>query len=194
MNPVSAAEAAAALADIDHAGHRVRELRGYRQASPYLMLWGVVWLVANLVTGLRPDLAGQAWAIGTPAGLAGTLLLVVLQVRRARASGAFTPAEQARRRRAGLMVGCALAGFFPAMLAVLAPLEARQSHAFLSLFWAFAYMAGGAWLGTRLFVTGVVTAAAILVGYFWITDAYYLWMAVAGGGSLLLGGWWLRRI
>jgi hypothetical protein len=83
--------------------------------------------------------------------------------------------------------------FFPATLMVLSPLESMQANAFVSLFWAFAYMASGAWLGLRMFVTGLVTAVAVLVGYFLIPQHYYLWMAVVGGGSLMLAGLWLRR-
>jgi hypothetical protein len=96
-------------------------------------------------------------------------------------------------RRASL-TGVAVLGFFPAMLSVLAPLEPMQGNAFISLFWAFAYMVGGAWLGLRLFITGAVTAVAVLVGYFLLKEHYYLWMAACGGGSLILGGLWLRKL
>jgi hypothetical protein len=103
------------------------------------------------------------------------------------------PAQRARRRRGGWMLASAIALYFPAMLMVLAPLASRQFHAFISLFWAIAYMASGAMLGLRMYLTGLVTAVAIVVGYLFVTQYYFLWMAVFGGGSLILAGLWLRR-
>lgn len=191
---MSAQEAAAALADVEQAGHRVQRLRGYREASPYLILWGVVWVLANLGTWLWPVLGGRIWTIGSLAGSAGTALLVMMQSRRMCSSGELSAAQRARRRRTAMMVGSALLAFFPATMLVLSPLNGHQANTFISLFWAFAYMVGGAWLGTRLYLTGLATAAAVVVGYLWFADYYYLWMAIAGGGSLLLGGLWLRRV
>jgi hypothetical protein len=91
------------------------------------------------------------------------------------------------------LLGIALCGYFPAMFTVLGDLDGRQQNAFISLFWAFAYMVAGAWLGMRMFITGVVMAVAILVGYLFIDPHFQLWMAFVGGGSLLLAGFWLRK-
>jgi hypothetical protein len=84
--------------------------------------------------------------------------------------------------------------FFPAMSVVLGDLTPLQSNAFISMFWALAYMAAGAWLGLRLFFTGVATAVAVLLGVLVLREHYFLWMAFAGGGSLILGGLWLRKL
>jgi hypothetical protein len=32
-----------------------------------------------------------------------------------------------------------------------------------------------------------------LIGYFFVGDAFDLWMAVVNGGGLILGGLWMRR-
>jgi hypothetical protein len=55
-------------------------------------------------------------------------------------------------------------------------------------------MGVGVWIGMRLFWIGAITAAAILFGFFNIEHYYSLWMGVAGGGSLIAGGLWLRRV
>ncbi len=190
---LSPQDASEALDLIEAAERRARERIGYREASSFLILWGLVWLVANALTDLAPLSGRLAWPIGTPLGTLLTGVLIFLQVRRERRAGLRTPAQRALVRRRSLLLGIAILGFFPAMLTVLSPLTARQASAFVSLFWAFAYMAAGAWLGMRIFVTGVVLAAAILVGYLFVQAHFLLWMAVVGGGSLLLAGFWLRR-
>ncbi len=45
-----------------------------------------------------------------------------------------------------------------------------------------------------MFITALVTVTAILVGYLLLHEHYFLWMAAFGGGSLLVGGLWLRKI
>ncbi len=191
---LSPQDASEALDVIGSADRRVREIRGYREASPFLILWGLVWLIANAVTDLWPRQGGLAWLVGVVAGYSATAVLVVLQVKRMRREQVCTPAERARNRARMLMLGTTLLLFFPVMLTVLSPLDPRQQNAFISLFWAFAYMAAGAWVGKRLFITGFVTAAAILGGYLFLAAHFFLWMAVVGGGSLILAGLWLRKI
>lgn len=187
-------DASGALAAIDAADRRVRQVVWYRHASPFLILWGLVWLVANAVTDLWPRFAGLAWLVGGAGGVGFSAVLAYLQIRRRAVVHDQPQADRARSGRAMLLLGLTVAAFFPAMFAVLGPLSAQQRNAFISLFWAFAYMAAGSWVGLRLFVTGAVTAAAILIGYFFVREHFYLWMAVCGGGSLLLAGFWFRKI
>jgi hypothetical protein len=191
---VSRQDASEALDAIAIADRRARQVRGYREASPFLIVWGLGWMVANAVSDLMPSRAGQAWLAVIIAGCCITLLLVIMQSRREAAKNSLTRAERMLYRRRAILIGITIMGFFPAMLTVLSPLSPRQQDAFISLFWAFAYMAGGAWLGSRLFVTGLVTAAAILGGYLFLSEHFFLWMALVGGGSLVLGGLWLRKI
>jgi hypothetical protein len=191
MSQHDASEALDAIAGADQ---RVREYKAYREASGYLIVWGVVWLVANAVTGLAPEQGGRAWLAGVILGTVATVWLVIRQSMRARALFHYTKAERVLIGRRVSLTGVAMMGFFPAMLSVLAPLSPMQSNAFISLFWAFAYMVAGAWLGLRLFVTGAVTAVGVLVGYFLLREHYFVWMAAVGGGSLILGGLWLRKL
>lgn len=187
-------DAGAALDAISSADQRVREFKRYREASPYLIVWGCIWFVANAVTGLAPRYAGQTWMAAVILGILVTTGIVVAQSQRARGQFNYSRAERTQIGRRAALTGIALMGFFPATLSVLGPLSPMQNNAFISLFWAFAYMAAGAWLGLRLFITGVVTAVAVLAGYFLLSEHYFLWMAVMGGGSLVLGGLWLRKL
>ena len=190
---ISREDAAAALASVESADRRMDTLRGYRYMAPYLQLWGAVWFIANLVEDHWPARANAAWLAGILIGCAGTAVLVVMQARTRTRLGLTSP-ERSRRRSLGFaLLGLTVLAYFIAMGVVLGPLDARQANAFISLFWALGYMAVGSWLGMRLFLTGLITVIAIMVGYLYVHDHFALWMAFFGGGSLLLGGLWLRR-
>ncbi len=191
---ISLQDASDALDTIGAADRQVRQAVWYREAAPFLIMWGLVWMLGNAVTDLWPRFAGLAWMTGTTMGIAGTATIIFLQMRDRAARYAQTPADRAHSGRRILLLGVAVAGFFPAMFAVLGPLSPQQYNAFISLFWAFAYMAAGAFVGMRLFITGALTAVAILAGYLFVQQHFFLWMAVFGGGSLLLAGFWFRKI
>ena len=191
---ISKQDAGDALDVILASEKRIREHKGYREASPFFMVWGLVWIVANTVTEFVPRIAGQVWLWGVLTGAAATVLLAAQQSKQRAAQNDYTASERQAMGRRATMLGLTLWAFFPAMLAVLWPLSAQQNNAFISLSWAFIYMASGAWLGMRMFLTGTVTAVAVLVGFFLVKEHYFLWMAVFGGGSLLLGGFWLRKL
>jgi hypothetical protein len=190
---VSKNDAAEALAVIERSGDQMQTLRRYGRFAPYLLIWGLVWIAANGVTDLAPAWSPRAWLIGSAIGLA---LSVLWGIRILRSSGSRVPGDAERRPRVrgfvmtGLMLGC----YFPAMYAVLGPFSARQENAFVSLSWAFAYMIAGAWIGWRLFAIGGIAAAAVVFGYLGIEQHYYLWMAACGGGTLIAGALWLRKI
>ena len=187
-------EAAQALDEIGRAGGKVRRLSFYADMAPNFILWGVIWLVANLVTEFRPDLSGRAWTVGTL--IIGAPLTLYFTIRHARRSGA-------RMRQAGVdpkqlgskyaLLGVIAWAFFASIIAVTAPLNARQVDAFISLFFAFAYAIGGVWGGWRLIAIGGTAAAGILFGYFFLEQHFYLWMGLVGGGALFAGGLWLRK-
>lgn len=42
-------------------------------------------------------------------------------------------------------------------------------------------------------VFGVAITALTLIGYFFIGEAFPLWMGFVNGGGLILGGLWMRR-
>ncbi len=186
-------DARKALDEIGEARGRVNRTHNYADASPFLILWGVIWL-ANVVTFFRPALSDYVWPIGIAAGVVITAWLGVVQARRrgARIRQAGGDPTKIFGVRFGLTNG-AIMLFFIAMVIVASP-DARQLNAFISLFWTFAYMIAGIWIGWRLAVIGAAASAAILIGYLTLDQAYFLVVGLAGGGSLILGGLWLRRI
>lgn len=191
---VSRDEAAAALDHVVEADARVRTWRFYGEASNYLVAWGVIWLAANLTTDLRPKWSGWAWLAGIVAGSVVTILLTIRNARRGHQRQAMSRAESRAFGQRAALLGITVMLWFPTLSFLAGPLAPRQGNALISATWAFIYMAMGAFVGWRLFAIGFVTAAAIVFGYFAITQHFFLWMALVGGGSLILGGLWLRKI
>ena len=70
----------------------------------------------------------------------------------------------------------------------------RELSAFWPTLFMFGYVVAGFWIGRFFTICGVVVTALTLVGYFWLGEWFYLWMAAVNGGSLIAGGLWLRRM
>lgn len=175
------------LREIDRVRTRTVTMRNYRQFAPHAILWGVIWLLANSVTQFAPEQAGVAWLIGVVAGGFGSGWL---GHRAQRAADAARENEGWRWALAFLV----LAGYFTALFSILPPQTGAQTGAVIALFWMLLYMLTGIWLGWKVFALGLVTSALLLFGYFQMPAYFALWMAVAGGGALIIGGLWLRRI
>jgi len=186
---ISSNQALEALDDVAQAQRRLSVLRGYRYAAPYFFLWGAIWLVGYVVSYLAPSRAGQAWIGLDGLGFAASLLLAWRQAREVAG-----PARQARahsRRLFALFATCV--GFLLATYAVLQPHDAAQFAVYPGLLIAAIYIGVGIWRGLRWSIAGLVLAALALAAYFLLRPYVLLWMAGAGGGTLLLTGAWLRR-
>jgi hypothetical protein len=55
------------------------------------------------------------------------------------------------------------------------------------------YTIAGLWVGYAFVAIGVGITVLTLIGYFYIGEAFPLWMALVNGGGLILGGLWMRR-
>ena len=53
--PLTPAEAADTLRDIDATARRSANVYGYRSASPHLILWGVIWAMGYTTSYFRPQ-------------------------------------------------------------------------------------------------------------------------------------------
>jgi hypothetical protein len=179
--PLSRGEAEQALQEISGTERASATTYGYRTASPHLLLWGVIWMVGYGLTYVRPEWS-IVWPILTVAGIAMSTWLGWIDRHSA------APVD--RRYRATLLVAFL---FTVAMFAVLSPSSPAQISAFIPMLVSLFYCLAGIWMrGVRLLMTGIVVAALTLIGYFWLPNIFPLWMAVVGGGALLLGGVWLR--
>jgi hypothetical protein len=181
-------EAAHTLRDIGAAESRSRRLHGYRQASPHLILWGILWAIGYGLTAALPHLGQPIWTVLVAIGLVAGFLIAV--------RGAPTVTGEAKPRiywRFPAIAATSFA-FIAATLAVMAPVSSRQIDAFIPLVVAASYAVMGFWLGLRFTVAGAVLAAFTLFGFFLLPLHFGLWMAAVGGGALVLAGIWLRSV
>ena len=176
---VSRRDAVQALGEVEAAQAQAVTLAQYARQGDVLLAWGAVWLVCNLVSQFTPDASRWAWPLGVLFGLGASVL-----VGRRRASNA-------QRRSAGLAflaVSALLVGIF----AVSPPRTPAAADAVISLCVAGAYALVGVWSGARWRVLGAALFALILLGWFAAPGWFFLWMALAGGGALIVGGVWLK--
>jgi hypothetical protein len=179
--PITREHAANALRLADLTGQHSRMLRGYQSAAPHLILWGCVYAATYILTFFRPQQSGIAWLVVVPLTIIGDVAIAW----RDRAD-----------RRPWIVVGVPVAAFVAlivATIAIMQPHDPRQMGAFVPLAVAWAYITIGSLLGLRMIVAGIALGALTAFGYFFLYTWFLLWMAVVGGGTLVVGGIWLRQ-
>jgi|SRR5215475_2903928 len=177
---LSRRDAAAALHDIEQAQARSANLEDYLRAAPHFMIWGVLWAVAYSLNDIYPVHARAIWSVVVPIGVIGGLL-------------AMRQGWYERTWRYAAVMG-AIFIFAGATFVVMWPVNARQVAAFIPLLVALTYVLKGISGGIRYVGLGVAVSAFTLLGFFLLKHHFFLWMAVVGGGSLILASIWLRRV
>jgi hypothetical protein len=184
--PLSQNEAADALRDIDKTQRRSSNAYGYSFASPFFILWGVLWAIGYGSSDLWPAYGGDVWLGVDVFGILASFLIG----QRGKKGGAGIGVMGLRYFATML----ALLVFVLATFAVMWPVNSQAVGAFIPLLVALLYALLGIWTtGTRFLIAGIVVAALTLGGYFFVHTHFMLWMAAVGGGSLVLAGLWLRQ-
>jgi hypothetical protein len=144
------------------------------------MLWGVLWGVGYTISYFAPASANWVWLAIVAGGWCADYLI------------ARHDRQEARDKRfIGVLMTLAL--FAVSSIIIMAPHSPNQVAAFIPLLVAGCYVAMGLFGLPRLFVTGVVVFVLTMIGFFAFPQIFALWMAAVGGGSMFLGGVWLRR-
>ena len=179
-------DAATALHDVDSASRHSLTLFQYGLASPFLMLWGVLWIVAGAVAVLSPANTGIGWLVVDIAGFAGTGVLITVQSRRY--------GEEAGRSQLFRCVatGAVVVAFVAMTLTVFAPVSDVEVLTFITLVVATAYVIAGCWAGGRYAAIGAVLAGVAVSLFHLAPDLVPPIVPFAGGGTLILGGVWMR--
>jgi hypothetical protein len=178
-------QASALLSDVQGIEQRVRQLLIYSRVSDYLFLWGVIWLVGFGANYLWRDAAAWMWIALQAAGLIGTVAIVSTHVKSRGGENLFVIA------RAGLSV-VAVVGFGTLWILLLDK-GWREQVTFWPTLLAFLLFMVGLWAGRALALAAVALFALALAGYFVAGAFLHLWMAAVVGGSMIAGGFWLRR-
>src|ERR1700719_4527758 len=184
MTDIDAREAASALSDIESIVQRVRRSTIYSFASLMLITWGALIFAGNIACEFWPWLGGYIWIAVNVLGLAGSFVV-----------GAF----ESRRRRVrhfDFRVVAAIVLFFAFGILwsiALGHFTPRQLGAFWPTYFMMFYTVVGLWVGFAFVAIGLGVTVLTVIGYFFSGDAFNLWMAVANGGGLIIGGLWMRR-
>ena len=181
---ISPTEAADALRDIADSADRSREFKGYRIAAPYFFLWGAIWILGYGATGVSLR-AAILWLPLTVIGIGVSAYLGWRNSRR------FATGKAWGKRMFGMFVVIAL--FITATYAILPPHNQLQTGAFSALISALMYSIVGLWTYRRYLWLGIFLGAATMFGFFFLTAWFSFWMAVIGGGALILTGFWMRK-
>lgn len=180
---ISKEQAESALRDVAQVGHRSATLYKYSKTSPYLILWGCVWMSAYGLSDALPSRTGLIWLIADSVGAAVSIWI-------ARGNDQAIGKATGRFR----FVILAILVFTMATFAILPPHSSKQVSAFIPMVIATTYILFGIWHGRRLVILGGLIGALTLSGFFLLHSHFNLWMAAVGGGALILSGVWLKRV
>lgn len=180
--PLSTTEAQHALQEISATRIASARVYGYHATAPHLLLWGAIWALGYGASYFFPQQA-LVWPVLIVLGIAGSAWFGWQSGRANTGVGGW--------RYAATVAAVFL--FITAVFAILPPHTNEQASAFFPILVAFCYALLGIWgSAPRLIVAGALVAALALGGFFWLPKIFMLWMAVVGGGALILGGFWLR--
>lgn len=179
---LSSEQASQALRELEAVTQRSGQLYRYQRFAPMLMLWGVIWLVGFALSHFLPANAGWVWIALDIVGVSGCIYLG----RRGKQDASNSTSWRWLASAFSIIV------FYIVVLNILQPVSGPQAAALISLIVALCYFLGGIWIGARLAVTGIAVAALTLFGFYMLPAYFLLWMAVVGGGALILAGVWLR--
>jgi hypothetical protein len=177
-------EAEQALRDAEAAADRSATAVGYQRSSQYLILWGVVWAVGNVAAFLRLPLGPYAFAVLMLIGVAGSFIIGMRAGRDGR-----------RRSYAlqSLVIGVAFVLFANGMQIIAHIQSLEVAEAVICLAIGAGYMVMGVSMGWRMTAVGLALMVSIIAGWIYAREQFFLWMALTGGGGLILGGLWMRR-
>lgn len=180
-------DAERALRDAGKAEEKSLTLYHYEMASPYLLLWGILWIIAGVISDLSPDNARMGWFIVDTIGIVVSGYFFVGDARR------FSK-HNARREGLRYMATIVIITLFITMtFAIFNPVSDLQIQSFITVFIAAIYMILGFWIGYRLTVIGVVIACLVTGSLIYTPSQLPLIASVLGGSALIVGGLWMRR-
>ncbi|TIX91655.1 hypothetical protein [Rhizobium sp. P44RR-XXIV] len=184
---ISAAEARHALHEVEQATLRSNRSKRYRGSAPYLILWGAIWFVGYSSMFFWPALsANLIWLVLDGLGLAGSVLIGVKTFR--------TRDDVKKVNGRVLAVFAIITLFMLVTIKVMQPMDAAQYAIFPALVLSLAYGLIGVFFLRGFVWLAVAVSLGSLVPYVFLQPWLSLCIAVFGGGSLLIGGVWMRKL
>lgn len=195
--PISPSEAAESLKAVEATTERSTQALCYANSSPFFVLWGAIWVIGYAGTYAFARLLEFPRAINwlwTVLMLIGVLGCVQIGREQWRAQYPGAAAEGRRNGRRWLGSIFVIWIFIIAAALIIGPRYAIIQGAFIPLLMGMFYALFGLWKGPRFVYAGFAVTVLTLGGFFYLPEHFLLWMALVGGGSLILVGLWLKRV
>jgi len=184
-------EAAQALRDVDLVRNRTVVASTYSAASPHLVLAGLAWILGYIAMGVtRPAQWPLFWIPLTLVCLAGSFVIVV----RSHRADPVHPSARVRNAARSLWISAAMIVFIESTYLLFRPAELTSYFVFPALLMGLIYAVIGAFGMPRFIWIGAGVFAVTIAGLLIAPAAILYWVAAAGGGGLVLGGLWLRKV
>ncbi len=180
---ISRDDALEALHEVERAKARSLNARVYRATGVQLIGWGVVWVIGYGLAGFRPHWSGIAWPLLILVNVIFSFMVVRRRVGRPSAALGWR----------WTVTGLCICLFFMGTYTVFPATSASSAAAFPALVVAFAYAMLGGWRFTRFLAIGGGLFVLTMIGVLYVRPLLDYWLAVVGGGALVLGGAWLMR-
>jgi hypothetical protein len=181
---LSPREAAAALAEVEQARAAMRRAVRAHRGHLHFWIWGLAWIVMPLIAYFGGNAASRYFPFVCLLGGIASTVAGFSQGRQIRA-----PIDRRFLSLLAALVG--FAAIYPIVLH--AHLDAKSAYAYIALVVMQGYVIAGIWSDTYLLWVGLLITALILVGVFVFPAIFWLWMAVFGGGTLLVTGFYVRN-
>jgi hypothetical protein len=184
---ISPNEAEEALAAIQTIAQKTRHSIASGGTYITLIVTGIVWLVGFLCTQFLPkEIVGLIWA---GLSILGTILGLVLGFRMGRR--VRSPMTIPTAKRIGLF-WLLLVFYGITTIAIARPTDGKQATMFIVLFIMLGQLAMGLLFSFSSVWWALPITALALVGYFLLPDIFYLWMALLGGGGMIVLGLYIH--
>ncbi|HTB62416.1 MAG TPA: hypothetical protein VK737_02410 [Opitutales bacterium] len=195
--PPSRDEAHAALAEVNHVLATTRLAIAQGPTASILILWGVIWLIADVATQFDLQTVHWLWPMLDIVGMLATWWLTTRHRVHVRQPGMWRLGVfwVVLFLYAGLWLCLLLPGDLPfnSNLWGNGELAFRHITAFAHTVPMFAYIVIGLWFGRFLIWLGVLVTVLIVAGLWLVPGYYYLWLGLTGGGSLIVAGLFIKK-
>lgn len=184
---ISPTEAEEALAAIQTMTQKTRHSIAGGGAYISLIITGIVWLVGFTATQfLAGPIVVWIWVGVSALGTALAIVLGIQAGRRVRSESSLVTGKRIITFWAFLIL------FAAAAIAVARPTDGKQMTMLIILFAMIGQMGMGLLLSFSATWWTAPVVALTLIGYFFFPNIYYLWMALLGGGVMIILGVYIR--
>jgi len=166
---------------------RLRAAGGY----PHFILWGFIWIIGNIAGtfGIGRNL-GWIWMVLCSVGGVTSIVLGIISRRNTK----YAPTLLGQLRFLNLILGDEAGLFFPMCFYFDNVYFGAKTLSIYVPFWiGVIYIANGIFIGKELIWIGLWIAFEALIALAIPFPFFYIWLALAGGGSLLVTGFIFRK-